>query len=49
MAHKQKVPSRAPAGDLLLMLAMRGLEQGDGTALRPQARFGGQPPRSGGS
>ena len=32
-----------------LMLAMRGLEQGDGTALRPQARFGGQPPRSGGS
>ena len=29
MAHKQKVPSRAPAGDLLLMLAMRGLEQGD--------------------
>ena len=29
MAHKQKVSSRAPAGDLLLMLAMRGLEQGD--------------------
>ena len=33
MAHKQKVPSRGTAGDLLLMLAMRGLEQGDGTAL----------------
>ena len=32
MAHIQKVPSRAPAGDLLNMLAMRGLEQGDGTA-----------------
>ena len=29
MAHKQKVPSRALAGDLLLILAMRGLEQGD--------------------
>ena len=28
MAHKQKVPSRGTAGDLLLMLAMRGLEQG---------------------
>ena len=29
MAHMQKVSSRAPAGDLLLILAMRGLEQGD--------------------
>ena len=33
MAHIQKVPSSVPAGDLLNMLAMRGLEQHG----RPQA------------